>query len=257
MPTLPGVANIIGALVTIAEAGNGRRHRLIDANARQTDVVRANVVVVRTGRVIRHRGIAQAFRIAVIFGAFVAIIVAGTTGNRDVSALPIQTNIVRARVFVIVAEIGVWIGIMGALDSLAHVRRTLISIVGARAQDAAAKTPRLNTGMHAALVVILVANGPRVDPGQHTLMGRIALILFAVPVANQLVFVAGSWRGIGTNRTDLHGEVGRTLGMNAVARLGRIAYADTLAAYLTCRFDIPHAGSRAVAEIKGVARMAR
>jgi len=109
--------------------------------------------------------------------------------------------------------------------------------------------------VHAAFVAVLVANGSRVEPGQHALMGGIALILAAVPIADTFISVAGSWRRIITDRTYVHGQVRRALYVDAVAHLGRIAGADTLAAHLTCWFHILHAGACAVAEIDGIARL--
>lgn len=189
--------------------------------------------------------------------AFVPVAVAGAAGNRDVSAFPVHADIVRAGIAVIIAKFDVRIRIMGTQESLANIRGALVIVIGASALDAASNAPGRKALMHTAFVAVFVADGPRVDPGQHALMGRIALVLLAIPVANALVSIALSWRRIVTDRADLHGEVRGALDVDAVARLSGIACAGALAAELTSRFDILHAGSGTVAEIDGVAQLRR
>jgi len=94
------------------------------------------------GPVVVTRGFIGEWRIAGtviaadVVGAFIAVVIAWPSGNRHVSALPFQTDIVRAGILVIIARTGVWIGIMGALESLADICGTFVSIVRTRAGNA-------------------------------------------------------------------------------------------------------------------------
>lgn len=56
----------------------------------------------------------MAFITAGVFGAFVSVAVAWAARNRDVSAVPVQADIVRTGVIVIIAKVDTWIGKMSA-----------------------------------------------------------------------------------------------------------------------------------------------
>lgn len=124
------VAGISCAFVTVVDARlSDKRHVL--ARSSHANIVGTQQAVVVARSSLRDRGIAKTIVAAGVVGAFVAITVAGATGNRDVSALPVEADIVRTGILVIIAKIGVWIGIMGALKALAYIGCTFVSIVRA------------------------------------------------------------------------------------------------------------------------------
>ena len=77
-------------------------------------IVGAHESVVGASGSFGLRRITAANFTAKICRAFVAVVRAGAASNRDVSAFPVQANIVRAEVTIVVAELNIRIGIMGA-----------------------------------------------------------------------------------------------------------------------------------------------
>jgi hypothetical protein len=105
------------------------------AGAGDADVIRAQRSVVGTGITVRDRRVTVSVGTANIFGAFVAVVRAGATGNDDVGACAIDAQIIRAGVAVIGAKVRQRIRRMEAGNSVTEIEGADVTVIGTRTGD--------------------------------------------------------------------------------------------------------------------------